>query len=112
METFIYGLVLAGFSALGIVAYKHPDGYAKLYPVLAAINFLVMITDLVIPSIYLMGARSYHDYYKIKSPFEEEIFKDMLPDYVDQIFYISAIFAFYLSVLVFVPHFTEDKNTQ
>ena len=36
MQTLIVGLLLAGVSAISIVAFKHPFGYAKLFPYLVA----------------------------------------------------------------------------
>ncbi len=34
MQSFIVGLLLAGVSAVSFVAFKHPNGYAKLFPYL------------------------------------------------------------------------------
>ena len=36
MQSFIVGLLLAGVSATSYVAFKHPLGYAKLFPFLMA----------------------------------------------------------------------------
>ena len=37
MQTFIYGLLLAGVSGVTVVAFKHPGGYARLFPYLFGI---------------------------------------------------------------------------
>jgi len=34
MQSFIFALLLAGVSGVTVVAFKHPNGYAKLYPYL------------------------------------------------------------------------------
>ncbi len=34
MQSFIVGLLLAGVSAITFVAFKHPNGYARLFPYL------------------------------------------------------------------------------
>ena len=34
MQSFIVGLMLAGVSAISFVAFKHPHGYARLFPFL------------------------------------------------------------------------------
>ncbi len=34
MQTFIFGLLLAAVSATTVVAFKHPKGYARLFPYL------------------------------------------------------------------------------
>lgn len=34
MQSFIVGLLLAGVSAISFVAFKHPHGYARLFPFL------------------------------------------------------------------------------
>ena len=34
MQSFIVGLMLAGVSAISFVAFKHPHGYARLFPYL------------------------------------------------------------------------------
>ena len=37
MQTFIYGLLLAAVSATSVVAFKHPLGYARLFPYLLGV---------------------------------------------------------------------------
>jgi len=37
MQTFIFGLLLAGVSGVTIVAFKHPGGFARLFPYLLGI---------------------------------------------------------------------------
>ena len=46
MQSLIVGLVLAGVSATTLVAFKHPHGYAKLFPYLvgAAITIFVCVS--------------------------------------------------------------------
>lgn len=46
LQSFIAGLLLAGVSAISFVAFKHPNGYARLFPymILAATALLVGIT--------------------------------------------------------------------
>lgn len=34
MQTFIFGLLLAAVSATTVVAFKHPNGYSRLFPYL------------------------------------------------------------------------------
>lgn len=41
MQTFIYGLLLAAVSATTVVAFKHPNGYSKLFPYLLGIATLL-----------------------------------------------------------------------
>jgi len=37
MQTFIFGLLLAGVSGVTVVAFKHPGGFARLFPYLLGI---------------------------------------------------------------------------
>ena len=37
MQTFIFGLLLAGISGVTVVAFKHPGGFARLFPYLLGI---------------------------------------------------------------------------
>lgn len=37
MQSFIVGLLLAGVSAISFVAFKHPNGYARLFPYLIGV---------------------------------------------------------------------------
>ena len=36
MQTFLIGLLLAGVSGITVVAFKHPNGFARLFPFLLA----------------------------------------------------------------------------
>ena len=36
MQTFIFGLLLAGVSGVTVVAFRHPRGFARLFPYLIA----------------------------------------------------------------------------
>jgi len=40
MQTFIFGLLLAGVSGVTVVAFKHPAGFARLFPYLLGIATL------------------------------------------------------------------------
>ena len=41
MQSFIFALLLAGVSGVTVLAFKHPNGYAKLFPyMLAGASFL------------------------------------------------------------------------
>ncbi len=41
MQTFIFGLLLAGISGVTVVAFRHPNGFARLFPyVLAVVTVL------------------------------------------------------------------------
>jgi len=37
MQTFIFGLLLAGVSGVTVVAFKHPGGFARLFPYMLGI---------------------------------------------------------------------------
>lgn len=37
MQTFIFGLLLAGVSGVTVIAFKHPNGFARLFPYLMAV---------------------------------------------------------------------------
>ncbi len=37
MQTFIFGLLLAGVSGVTVVAFRHPNGFARLFPYLLAV---------------------------------------------------------------------------
>ena len=43
METFIIGLLLAGVSATSVVAFKHPRGYARLFPYLVGVATVLFV---------------------------------------------------------------------
>ena len=43
MQTFIFGLLLACVSGVTIVAFRHPNGYARLFPYLLAVATVVFI---------------------------------------------------------------------
>ena len=43
MQTFIFGLLLAGVSGVTIVAFRHSNGFARLFPYLIAIVTTVFV---------------------------------------------------------------------
>ncbi len=43
MQTFIYGLLLAGISGVTIVAFRHPNGFARLFPYLLAVVTVLFV---------------------------------------------------------------------
>ena len=43
MQTFIVGLLLACVSGVTVVAFKHPNGFAKLFPYLFAVATVLLI---------------------------------------------------------------------
>ena len=43
MQSFIFALLLAGVSGVTVVAFKHPNGYAKLFPYLLAFTSVVFV---------------------------------------------------------------------
>lgn len=43
MQSFIFGLLLAGVSGITVLAFKHPRGYAKLFPYLLAAGTIVFL---------------------------------------------------------------------
>ncbi len=43
MQTFIVGLLLACVSGVTLVAFKHPNGYAKLFPYMCAVATALLI---------------------------------------------------------------------
>lgn len=43
MQTFIFGLLLAGVSGVTIVAFRHPFGFARLFPYLVAVVTAVLV---------------------------------------------------------------------
>lgn len=43
MQTFLVGLLLAGVSATSLVAFKHPFGYARLFPYLLGIATTIFV---------------------------------------------------------------------
>lgn len=43
MQSFIFALLLAGVSGVTVVAFKHPNGYAKLFPYMLACTSVIFI---------------------------------------------------------------------
>ena len=43
MQTFIFGLLLAGVSGVTVVAFRHSNGFARLFPYLIAVVTTVFI---------------------------------------------------------------------
>lgn len=43
MQTFIFGLLLACVSGVTVVAFRHPNGYARLFPYLLAVTTALFI---------------------------------------------------------------------
>jgi len=43
MQTFIFGLLLACVSGVTVVAFKHPKGYARLFPYLVAVSTTLFV---------------------------------------------------------------------
>ena len=43
MQTFIVGLLLACVSGVTVVAFKHPNGFARLFPYLLALSTVLFI---------------------------------------------------------------------
>lgn len=43
MQTFIFGLVLAGVSGVTVVAFRHPFGFSRLFPYLVAVVTAVLV---------------------------------------------------------------------
>lgn len=43
MQTFIFGLLLACVSGVSVVAFRHPNGFARLYPYLFGIATSVFV---------------------------------------------------------------------
>ena len=43
MQTFIFGLLLAGVSGLAVVAFRHSNGFARLFPYLVAVVTTVFV---------------------------------------------------------------------
>lgn len=44
MESLLQALFLAAITGITIVAYKHPQGYGRLYPFIAGLLLLIMIS--------------------------------------------------------------------
>jgi hypothetical protein len=43
MQTFIFGLLLAGVSGVTVVAFRHSNGFARLFPYLVAVVTTVFV---------------------------------------------------------------------
>ena len=43
MQSFIFALLLTGVSGVTVLAFRHPNGYAKLFPYLLACGSLVFV---------------------------------------------------------------------
>ncbi len=43
MQTFIFGLLLAAVSATTVVAFKHPKGFARLFPYLLSVASVLFV---------------------------------------------------------------------
>ena len=43
MQTFIFGLLLASVSGISVLAFKHPNGFARLFPYLFAAATILFI---------------------------------------------------------------------
>ena len=43
MQSFIFALLLAGVSGVTVVAFKHPNGYARLFPYMLACASVVFV---------------------------------------------------------------------
>ncbi len=43
MQTFMFGLLLAGVTGVTVVAFRHPNGFAKLFPYLLAVVTILFV---------------------------------------------------------------------
>ncbi len=43
MQTFIFGLLLAGVSGVTVIAFRHPNGFARLFPYLLAVVTVLFV---------------------------------------------------------------------
>ncbi len=43
MQTFIFGLLLASVSGVTVVAFRHPHGFARLFPYLLAVITVIFV---------------------------------------------------------------------
>ena len=58
MEAFWGGLALAIISALCVIAYRHPRSYARLYPIIGAVQLAVLLAA---GGFYLGHQHGWHD---------------------------------------------------
>lgn len=78
MQTLIIGLLLAGVSATSVVAFKHPHGYARLFPYLLGIVTALFIAITIWHVSVEMTWRNLDPFLKRETLLDAELAKDQL----------------------------------
>ena len=112
MQMFIFGLLLAGVSGVTIVAFKHPGGFARLFPYLLGIATIVFCGITIWHIAVEMSWRSLDSYIDQKALSDAIATKGRLsPPYTWVVFWYLGVVAFlYLNLKL--PPFLQvaDSN--
>ncbi|MCW8918476.1 MAG: hypothetical protein OQL08_06640 [Gammaproteobacteria bacterium] len=112
METFIYTLIMAAITGLTFIAYKHPNGYKKIFNFIYFLNFLIYaVVSAWSGAIYLFWSNINENITEEQINIIEPIFDKLHVPTLETnlIFWGSMI---YLLLLSFLPTLLEHENKQ
>jgi len=112
MQTFIYGLLLAGVSGVTVVAFKHPGGYARLFPYLLGVATIAFCGITIWHIAVEMSWRSLDAYIVQEQLSDAKAAKERLSvPYTWAVFWYLGVVAFFYVNLKLPPFLlTADVN--
>ena len=110
MQSFIFGLLLACVSGITVVAFKHPAGFAKLFPYLLAVS-TIFFAGLTVwhLAIELTWANLLQFIMKETLSEAADVKKHLRPSYPWVAFWYVGVIAF-LWVNLKLPQFLQDSD--
>lgn len=105
LANLVTGLILAGISALGYIAYKHPSGYKKIEDILGIANSIIF-------SIYIISMAGYTVGFYDGQKAGKELLAPTYPLGLGWAFLIAAIFYAYLFFLRRLPDILKETSTE
>jgi len=110
MQSFIFALLLAGVSGVTVVAFRHPHGYARLFPYLLAAASLVFVGVAIWQAAVEITWNSVEDYVaQEKAAIAQEQKSSLnLPIAWVVFWYVAA--AGFLWIILKLPLFLQDTD--
>lgn len=112
MQTFFYGLLLAGVSGVTAVAFKHPGGYARLFPYLFGIATIAFCGITIWHIAIELSWRSVDEYIvQQQLPYAKATQGRLTVNYTWALFWYLGVVAFFYVNLKLPPFLqTTDVN--
>ena len=110
MQTFIFGLLLACVSGVTVVAFKHPNGFARLFPyLLAAATALFIVVTVWHVAVEVTWSELLQYMVRETLPEAESTIGRLHPPYAWVALWYIGVVAF-LWVNLKLPPFLQDAN--